>query len=510
MSDVDFLSPRQNQCILVTHIEAISRASKETGIIDGNRVIPSDPASMTVVVQEGRIKIAGAPIDAAENSVELNSAHATLPRIDIVYRDVAGDVAVLAGTPAAVEDPKGLADWKSYTSPVPPADVPAGAIIGAIYVPAACSAITASYIWMFAGGVGDIATVVADPGVDSRPATEKAVRDAIDTCAPAAQGVTNGNTHDHYGGDGGQISHIRLSNIGTNSHTAIDSHIASTSNPHGATAAQVGADITTGTTHAAASKATPVDADEIGILDSAASNVLKKLTWANLKATLLATLHSATSKATPVDADELQILDSAASYGQKKLTWANLKAAGKTYYDTVYAALSHASRHQSGGADAIKLDDLSAPDDNTALDASTSKHGLMPKFPGGAVRLTGDKTWDTPTFGADLPFGDGVSVIEGSAQAIRIPIAANIVAARIRSFDATGAKVSGSITCALYMHYLGSVLGSVVDTFVLSSAEYYEETGLNVAVPAGRWLTIVVSGITSCKQIVCSLELEGT
>jgi len=153
---------------------------------------------------------------------------------------------------------------------------------------------------------------------------------------------------------------------------------------------------------------------------------------------------------------------------------------------------------------------LSAPDDNTALDASTSKHGLMPKFPGGAVRLTGDKTWDTPTFGADLPFGDGVSVIEGSAQAIRIPIAANIVAARIRSFDATGAKVSGSITCALYMHYLGSVLGSVVDTFVLSSAEYYEETGLNVAVPAGRWLTIVVSGITSCKQIVCSLELEGT
>jgi len=36
----------------------------------------------------------------------------------------------------------------------------------------------------------------------------------------------------------------------------------------------------------AADKATPVDADYLGLIDSAASNVLKKLTWANIKATL--------------------------------------------------------------------------------------------------------------------------------------------------------------------------------------------------------------------------------
>ena len=36
--------------------------------------------------------------------------------------------------------------------------------------------------------------------------------------------------------------------------------------------------------------------------------------------------HAATSKSTPVDADELPIVDSAASWGIKKLTWANLKA----------------------------------------------------------------------------------------------------------------------------------------------------------------------------------------
>lgn len=51
--------------------------------------------------------------------------------------------------------------------------------------------------------------------------------------------------------------------------------------------------------------------------------------------------HAATSKATPVDADELPLVDSAASNVLKKLTWANLKATVKTYFDTLYAAISH-------------------------------------------------------------------------------------------------------------------------------------------------------------------------
>lgn len=41
-------------------------------------------------------------------------------------------------------------------------------------------------------------------------------------------------------------------------------------------------------TTAAAAKTTPVDADLIGIVDSAASNVLKKVTWSNIRATLKA------------------------------------------------------------------------------------------------------------------------------------------------------------------------------------------------------------------------------
>lgn len=49
--------------------------------------------------------------------------------------------------------------------------------------------------------------------------------------------------------------------------------------------------------------------------------------------------HAATSKTTPVDADEMPIVDSAASNVLKKLTWANLKATLKTYFDTLYRPL---------------------------------------------------------------------------------------------------------------------------------------------------------------------------
>ncbi len=48
-------------------------------------------------------------------------------------------------------------------------------------------------------------------------------------------------THDHDGADSPVLSHFNFSNIGTNSHATIDTHLANTSNPHSTTAAQVGA-----------------------------------------------------------------------------------------------------------------------------------------------------------------------------------------------------------------------------------------------------------------------------
>lgn len=69
--------------------------------------------------------------------------------------------------------------------------------------------------------------------------------------------------------------------------------------------------IAPGTT-AAASKATPADSDELALVDSAASNVLKKLTWANLKAALFKAptrqvLTSGTTYTTPAGARFLRV-----------------------------------------------------------------------------------------------------------------------------------------------------------------------------------------------------------
>lgn len=57
--------------------------------------------------------------------------------------------------------------------------------------------------------------------------------------------------------------------------------------------------------------------------------------------------HSATSKTTPVDADELPMVDSADSWSLKKLTWANLKATLKTYFDTLYLGISATAANAS-------------------------------------------------------------------------------------------------------------------------------------------------------------------
>jgi len=49
-----------------------------------------------------------------------------------------------------------------------------------------------------------------------------------------------------------------------------------------------------------------------------------------------ALINGATAKTTPVDADYVGLMDSAASNILKKLSWANLKATLKTYFDTLY------------------------------------------------------------------------------------------------------------------------------------------------------------------------------
>ena len=48
--------------------------------------------------------------------------------------------------------------------------------------------------------------------------------------------------------------------------------------------------------------------------------------WGSTGTPIETSIHSAPSKTTPIDADEIALVDSTATFGLKKLTWANLKA----------------------------------------------------------------------------------------------------------------------------------------------------------------------------------------
>jgi len=80
-----------------------------------------------------------------------------------------------------------------------------------------------------AGSAYDLIAQGAGGGLDADTVDGKHASDF----ATADKGVTNGDSHDHAGGDGAQIDHANLSSIGSYTHSQIDAHINDTS-IHGA------------------------------------------------------------------------------------------------------------------------------------------------------------------------------------------------------------------------------------------------------------------------------------
>ena len=96
---------------------------------------------------------------------------------------------------------------------------------------------------------------------------------------------------------------------------------------------------------------------EIGAEFDAIESAMAAAEAVNITAPIIA---ASTSKTTPVDADVLPILDSAAANILKKVTWTNIKATLKTYFDTRYAAVGSFAA-SGANADITSLTGLTSP-----------------------------------------------------------------------------------------------------------------------------------------------------
>lgn len=79
---------------------------------------------------------------------------------------------------------------------------------------------------------------------------------------------------------------------------------------------------------------------------------------------------------------------------------------------------AHATTHKSGQSDAIKLDEFTAPTDNTNLNVSKDQHGLCPKLPDDDTKfLNGKGGYTTPSGGAGTTkkIAAGTSVTNSNA-----------------------------------------------------------------------------------------------
>jgi hypothetical protein len=152
------------------HLAAISRAIKGEYVVSGGYVQQhASVADMSVDVDAiSSYRYGGSDLSIAASTVVIDAADEELHRIDILYIDAAGALAVAKGTEgeAVAESPgsTAIADWLTWTSPSPPdmSSTP-GVILAEILVPAGKTQIIDDYIRMLGQpGIGITGTAGAD------------------------------------------------------------------------------------------------------------------------------------------------------------------------------------------------------------------------------------------------------------------------------------------------------------------------------------------------------------
>ncbi len=530
MGNVGSIQTAKGEMFTNAHVLSQSRASLGYFVISGCDVNQSGTPGMSVVVDSGYIQYGwGTAIKTvAGGTVVITAAHSTLPRMDVLYIDSNGTVRVYDGTPTAIS-PGDKTDFKQFSTPAPGTNIPSGVIIALVYVAAADTAITnaeildiatygaylvespttttsgkvpywsstahtlldgysvgssANYLVQLDSSArlpavsGTLLTGVVHPPasttsgkvpvwsstsytLDDGVTLGTAALTASTDYAVAAKGVTNGDSHDHVGGDGAQIDHGGLAGRSDDDHTQYHTDARGD-----ARYAPIAKGVTNGDSHNhVGGDGGQIDHGTLsGLTDDDHTQYIKHSLATATSDFLVASGSGAFIKKTLAETKTVLGLGSAAY-------------TASTDYAVAAKGVTNGDSHNHVGGDGAQI-------------AYSSLSGL-------------------PLRGADFAFGDGSTVLTAQACTARIPSASTIKKAYIRSLDTAGALKSGSITCTIYIHDYNAVIGSAVDSFALSSTSSFGQTGLSIAVAAGKYITCVISGITTVTQIVLSLEMEA-
>ena len=158
-----------------------------------------------------------------------------------------------------------------------------------------------------------------------------------------------------------------------------------------------------------------------------------------------------------------------------------LSAANLDHIETQYDEAVSETDSKVAAAKTVKLDDFSAPDNNTDLDASITKHGLLPKLPGdatkflsgagswvtGAIPLVVRKTADETVNNSDVPQNDDALLLAVGANEIwHIYLLLRITTTAVADFQYTFAIPAGGAM----KHFDIGIIGACTTTAKLQSA----------------------------------------
>lgn len=188
------------------------------------------------------------------------------------------------------------------------------------------------------------------------------------------------------------------------------------------------------------------------------------------------------AKADDIGGDEAAVGSSWYVLEASQVDWDNIANKPATFIPA-----AHASTHCSGGSDALKLDALAAPDDNTDLNATNGHHGLLRKLDSDATHfLRGDGEW------AAVPsnFSESGTTVSGSDSNTRF--SGGVIEARKTS---DGANLGGGFISG----HAGGVPGTETALpahtrlGIIGGAGYDGDADLNLLLPVGAAMVFKTS-----------------